>query len=180
MSVASIKSEIGNVQASIIQKSREINEIKDKIKEIEDAMSDVNTLWTNVNAADCKNTFNYVKRNCGLPIVDDNGNVTNSDSKNFWVVQDDAGNACGDIASFSNALDGVVAQIDNVSVSMEDVMSKAQEKLEEYQTKLSALEAEVASLQSELSSLNSQLEAAEENADEISGIKNDSNVDLEY
>lgn len=176
MSVASVQSEISGVQASIIQKSREINNIKDKIREIEEAIENVNTLWTKVDASGCKNTFNYVKRNCGLQIVDDNGNVTNSDSKNFWVVQDSSGKVCGDIASFGSALDGVVAQIDTVSVSMGDVMVKAQEKLNEYNAKLSALESDVAALQESLNNLNEQLQQAKIDEVKQNNKKNTDNV----
>lgn len=176
MSVASVQSEISSVQASIIQKSREINNIKDKIRKIEEAIENVDTLWTKVDVSGCKNTFNYVKRNCGLQIVDDNGNVTNSDSKNFWVVQDSLGNVCGDIASFGSALDGVVAQIDTVSVSMGDVMSKAQEKLNEYNDELSALESDVAALQERLNNLDEQLKQAEIDEVKQNNKKNTDNV----
>lgn len=176
MSVASVQSEISSVQASIIQKSREINNIKDKIRKIEEAIENVDTLWTKVDVSGCKNTFNYVKRNCGLQIVDDNGNVTNSDSKNFWVVQDSTGNVCGDIASFGSALDGVVAQIDTVSVSMGDVMTKAQEKLNEYNAELSALESDVAALQESLKNLNEQLQQAEIDEVKQNNKKNTDNV----
>lgn len=176
MSVASVQSEISSVQASIIQKSREINNIKDKIRKIEEAIENVDTLWTKVDVSGCKNTFNYVKRNCGLQIVDDNGNVTNSDSKNFWVVQNSLGNVCGDIASFGSALDGVVAQIDTVSVSMGDVMSKAQEKLNEYNDELSALESDVAALQERLNNLDEQLKQAEIDEVKQNNKKNTDNV----
>lgn len=176
MSVASVQSEISSVQASIIQKSREINNIKDKIRKIEEAIENVDTLWTKVDVSGCKNTFNYVKRNCGLQIVDDNGNVTNSDSKNFWVVQDSLGNVCGDIASFGSALDGVVTQIDTVSVSMGDVMSKAQEKLNEYNDELSALESDVAALQERLNNLDEQLKQAEIDEVKQNNKKNTDNV----
>ena len=176
MSVASVQSEISSVKASIFQKSREINNIKDKIREIEEAIENVDTLWTKVDVSGCKNTFNYVKRNCGLQIVDDNGNVTNSDSKNFWVVQNSSGEVCGDIASFASALDGVVAQIDTVSVSMGDVMTKAQEKLNEYNAELSALESDVAALQERLNNLDEQLKQAEIDEEKQNNKKNTDNV----
>lgn len=176
MSVASVQSEISSVQASIIQKSREINNKIDEIRKIEEAIENVDTLWTKVDVSGCKNTFNYVKRNCGLQIVDDNGNVTNSDSKNFWVVQDSSGNVCGDIASFASALDGIVAQIDTVSVSMGDVMAKAQEKLDEYNAELSALESDVAALQESLKNLNEQLQQAEIDEVKQNNKKNTDNV----
>lgn len=176
MSVASVQSEISSVKASIFQKSREINNIKDKIREIEEAIENVDTLWTKVDVSGCKNTFNYVKRNCGLQIVDDNGNVTNSDSKNFWVVQNSSGEVCGDIASFASALDGIVAQIDTVSVSMGDVMTKAQEKLNEYNAELSALESDVAALQERLNNLDEQLKQAEIDEVKQNNKKNTDNV----
>lgn len=176
MSVASVQSEISSVQASIIQKSREINNKIDEIRKIKEAMDNVNTLWTKVDVSGCKNTFNYVKRNCGLQIVDDNGNVTNSDSKNFWVVQNSSGEVCGDIASFASALDGIVAQIDTVSVSMGDVMAKAQEKLDEYNAELSALESDVAALQESLKNLNEQLQQAEIDEVKQNNKKNTDNV----
>ena len=115
-----------------------------------------------------------------MQIVDDNGNVTNSDSKNFWVVQNSSGEVCGDIASFASALDGIVAQIDTVSVSMGDVMTKAQEKLNEYTAKLSALESDVDALQERLNNLKEQLQQekiAEEKQNNKKNIDNSSNVD---
>ncbi len=176
MSVDSVQNEISDVQRSIIQKSREINNKKDEISKIEKAIKNVDTLWTKVDVSGCKNTFNYVKRNCGLQIVDDNGNVTNSDSKNFWVVQDSLGNVCGDIASFGSALDGVVAQIDTVSVSMGDVKAKAQEKLKEYYAELSALESDIAALQERLNNLDEQLKQAEIDEVKQNNKKNTDNV----
>lgn len=176
MSVASVQSEISSVQASLSTKNEEIKKILDKIEEIENAKENVDTLWTKVDVSGCKNTFNYVKRNCGLQIVDDNGNVTNSDSKNFWVVQDSSGEVCGDIASFGSALDGVVAQIDTVSVSMGDVMTKAQEKLNEYTAELSALESDVTALQEWLNNLYEQLKQAEIDEVKQNNKKNTDNV----
>lgn len=176
MSVDSVQNEISDVQRSIIQKSREINNKKDEISKIEKAIKNVDTLWTKVDVSGCKNTFNYVKRNCGLQIVDDNGNVTNSDSKNFWVVQDSLGNVCGDIASFGSALDGVVAQIDTVSDSMVDVKAKARKKLDEYNAELSALESDLAALQERLNYLDEQLKQAEIDEVKQNNKKNTDNV----
>ena len=161
MSVAGIQSQIDNVNVEITNTSSEIEEIDNKIKEIEQAMKNVNLLWEKVNADGCKNTFNHVRKNCGLPVVDDNDTVTNGDSQNYWVVTDSAGNPCGDIVSFGNALDGVVSQIDDVSVSMNDVMTKAQEKIEEYKAEITNLESELNALQERMNDLNDQLQAEE-------------------
>ena len=180
MSVDSVQNEINYVQGLKDGKFVEINTTEDEIRKIKEAMDNVNTLWTKVDVSGCKNTFNYVKRNCGLQIVDDNGNVTNSDSKNFWVVQNSSGEVCGDIASFASALDGIVAQIDTVSDLMVDVKAKAQEKLNEYTAELSALESDVDALQERLNNLKEQLQQekiAEEKQNNKKNIDNSSNVD---
>lgn len=159
MSVTGIQSQIDSVNEEITNTSNKIEETDNLIKEIEQAMENVNLLWERVNADGCKNTFNHVRKNCGLPVVDDTGTVTNGDFQSYWVVKDAAGNPCGDIVSFGNALDGVVSQIDEVSVSMNDVMAKAQEKIEEYKAEIANLESELNALQERMNDLTDQLQA---------------------
>lgn len=157
-SISAIVSEMNAIEKLISDKSNEKQELEKMKKDIEEAMNEVNSLSGSVQDTGYTNTFDYVKRNCGLST---DGSGANGSSNNYWIVQDSNGNSYGDVVSFGNALDELSNEVNNVTVSMGNVLTKATEKLEEYKEKIINLEIEISNLQARYSALAAQLEALE-------------------
>lgn len=121
-----------SIMAEIRRKEAEKKKKEEELKKIIAAMQAVDAAWAGVEGTGYKNSFNYIKNN----------------SSNYWNVVDGAGNSCGDVVSFNNALDSLVQEISSgeVATAMGEVMAKAAEKVAELEAQIAALEEEIARL----------------------------------